>query len=113
MVYVALSLIHRQRIDVVCLEAIDDPHSSEPGFDVYSIPDALDPEAPQDGTFFLNGVSHMCTRASGFDVVRCADPRTRAALHAPTSKNWSSSINYPFENSEDNFVTREYLHCAR
>ena len=25
------------------------------GFDVYSIPDALNPEPPQDGLFFMNG----------------------------------------------------------
>ncbi|KAI8996599.1 alpha/beta-hydrolase [Trametes punicea] len=48
------------------------------GFDVYQIPDALDPEANMDASIFLN------------------DPRTRAALHAPTSKNWTESIFYPF-----------------
>ncbi|KAF8576822.1 alpha/beta-hydrolase [Ramaria rubella] len=67
--------------------SVDDPHNTEPGFDVYSIPDALDPEAPQDASFFLN------------------HPDTRAALHAPTSKNWSESINYPFENNLTNFNT--------
>ncbi|KAF8521294.1 alpha/beta-hydrolase [Gautieria morchelliformis] len=67
--------------------SINDSTSTDPGFDVYDIPDALDPEAPQNGTFFLN------------------DPATRAALHAPTSKNWSSSFNYPFENNETNFLT--------
>ncbi|KAI0675833.1 alpha/beta-hydrolase [Trametes maxima] len=47
-------------------------------FPVYQIPDGLDPEANMDPTFFLN------------------DPKTRAALHAPTSKNWTGSIFYPF-----------------
>ncbi|EKM50681.1 uncharacterized protein PHACADRAFT_264079 [Phanerochaete carnosa HHB-10118-sp] len=53
----------------------------ENGFDVYQIPDALDPEAPMDGSVFLN------------------DNSTRAAIHAPTSKDWQESINYPFNNS--------------
>ncbi|KAI0083348.1 Alpha/Beta hydrolase protein [Irpex rosettiformis] len=48
------------------------------GFDVYNVPDALDPEAPMDASVFLN------------------DNRTRTAIHAPTSKNWQSSINYNF-----------------
>ncbi|KAI0664279.1 alpha/beta-hydrolase [Cubamyces menziesii] len=48
------------------------------GFDVYQIPDALDPESPIDGTGFFN------------------DPQTRAAIHAPTSKDWVGSIVYPF-----------------
>ncbi|KAI0344358.1 alpha/beta-hydrolase [Trametopsis cervina] len=48
------------------------------GFDVYDVPDALDPEAPQDGSVFLN------------------DKRTRTAIHAPTSKDWEESINYIF-----------------
>ncbi|KAH9893408.1 alpha/beta-hydrolase [Cubamyces lactineus] len=48
------------------------------GFDVYQIPDALDPESPIDGSGFFN------------------DPQTRAAIHAPTSKDWTGSIPYPF-----------------
>ncbi|KAI8996603.1 alpha/beta-hydrolase [Trametes punicea] len=48
------------------------------GFDVYQIPDALDPESPIDGSAFFN------------------DPQMRAGLHAPTSKDWTSSIIYPF-----------------
>ncbi|KIJ35084.1 hypothetical protein M422DRAFT_233049 [Sphaerobolus stellatus SS14] len=57
--------------------------SDDAGFDVYSIPDALNPEAPQDGLLFMN------------------DPKTRAALHAPTSKDWTSSLPYPFGNDPD------------
>ncbi|OJT09780.1 Vitellogenic carboxypeptidase [Trametes pubescens] len=53
-------------------------HDNFNGFDVYQVPDALDPEANMDASFFLN------------------DPKTRAALHAPTSKNWTGSIFYPF-----------------
>ncbi|CDO69772.1 hypothetical protein BN946_scf184766.g17 [Trametes cinnabarina] len=48
------------------------------GFDVYQIPDALDPESPIDGSSFFN------------------DPQARAALHAPTSKAWAGGIPYPF-----------------
>ncbi|KAI0753313.1 alpha/beta-hydrolase [Daedaleopsis nitida] len=51
---------------------------SNGGFDVYDIPDATHPEPPRDAGPFLNS-------AAG-----------RAVLHAPTSKNWSSSFNYPF-----------------
>ncbi|KZV83424.1 alpha/beta-hydrolase [Exidia glandulosa HHB12029] len=51
---------------------------SEGDFDVYEIPDALGPETPQNGAVFMN------------------DDATRAALHAPTSKNWTSSFRYPF-----------------
>ncbi|KAH8075870.1 alpha/beta-hydrolase [Cristinia sonorae] len=46
--------------------------------DVYNIPDALSPEAPMEARFFFNNAS------------------ARAALHAPTSKNWTSSVNYRF-----------------
>ncbi|KAI0629365.1 alpha/beta-hydrolase [Trametes polyzona] len=53
-------------------------HDNRNGFDVYQIQDALDPEANMDASFFFN------------------DPKTRAALHAPTSKNWRGSIFYPF-----------------
>jgi len=35
------------------------------------------------------------------------DPATRAALHAPTSKNWTQSFNYPFENNRRNAQNRE------
>ncbi|KII85865.1 hypothetical protein PLICRDRAFT_44287 [Plicaturopsis crispa FD-325 SS-3] len=51
-------------------------------FDVYDIPDALSPEAPMDPSVFLN------------------DNRTRAALHAPTSKDWIESINYLFDGPD-------------
>ncbi|KAF7334471.1 Alpha/beta-hydrolase [Mycena venus] len=46
--------------------------------DVYDIPDALNPEVPSDPTVFMN------------------DNRTRAALHAPTSKDWLESFDFPF-----------------
>ncbi|KAJ6629342.1 alpha/beta-hydrolase [Mycena sp. CBHHK59/15] len=51
---------------------------TEGGFDVYDLPDALNPEVPSDPSVFLN------------------DNRTRAALHAPTSKDWAEEFNYPF-----------------
>ncbi|KAJ3865848.1 alpha beta-hydrolase [Lentinula novae-zelandiae] len=47
-------------------------------FDVYNIPDALDPEVPIDASVFLN------------------DNRTRAAIHAPTSKDWVLDFDFPF-----------------
>ncbi|KAJ3559619.1 hypothetical protein NM688_g231 [Phlebia brevispora] len=53
------------------------------GLDVYNIPDGLDPEAPMDASVFLN------------------NNVTRTAIHAPTSKDWISSVfPYPF-NSPD------------
>lgn len=51
--------------------------------DFYDIPDATNPEPPSDAVPFFNN-----------DVVR-------AALHAPTSKNWSSHIEYPFGSVYD------------
>ncbi|KAJ7479829.1 alpha/beta-hydrolase [Mycena latifolia] len=48
------------------------------GFDVYDIPDGLNPEVPSDPT------------------VAFIDNETRAALHAPTSKNWIQSFRFPF-----------------
>ncbi|KAI0333871.1 alpha/beta-hydrolase [Cubamyces sp. BRFM 1775] len=54
-------------------------HDDYFGFDVYQITDGLNPHPSMaDATSFFN------------------DPRTRAALHAPTSKNWSEAISYPF-----------------
>ncbi|KAJ7278049.1 alpha/beta-hydrolase [Mycena rebaudengoi] len=50
---------------------------------VDNLPDALEPEVPSDPTFFLN------------------DYRTRAALHAPTSKDWGRSFDFPFGGSPD------------
>ncbi|KAF7361135.1 Alpha/beta-hydrolase [Mycena sanguinolenta] len=46
--------------------------------DLYDIPDALNPEVPSDPTAFMN------------------DNRTRTALHAPTSKNWTDLFEFPF-----------------
>ncbi|KAI0372398.1 alpha/beta-hydrolase [Pilatotrama ljubarskyi] len=60
------------------------------GFDVYDIPDATHPEPSMNAAPFLN------------------DPRTRAALHAPTSKNWSSSFNYPFGSVYDKSIGNEH-----
>lgn len=49
-------------------------------FDYYDIPDArgLDISTVGDGSFFMN------------------DPRTRTALHAPTSKDWVMTFIYVF-----------------
>lgn len=71
------------------------------GFDIYQIPDALDPEAPMDAGVFLNSKPFF----DCYDIqsIRhphthfCPDDKVRAAIHAPTSKNWIGSIdNYPF-----------------
>ncbi|KAI0831822.1 Alpha/Beta hydrolase protein [Trametes gibbosa] len=48
------------------------------GFDVYQVSDALAPETPIDGSEFYNNA------------------KARAALHAPTSKDWAGSVFYPF-----------------
>ncbi|EIN03589.1 alpha/beta-hydrolase [Punctularia strigosozonata HHB-11173 SS5] len=66
------------------------PWNLTQGFDVYDIPDALNPEVPMDPSVFFN------------------DPKTVAALHAPTSKEWtfffSGNVGYPFGG---NFVDPE------
>ncbi|KAG9311823.1 Alpha/Beta hydrolase protein [Chiua virens] len=54
------------------------PWSSGEEFDVYSIPDALSPEAPRPASVFLN------------------DNRTRAAIHAPVGKLWQEVANLVF-----------------
>lgn len=33
-------------------------------------------------------------------MILCPDPQTRAAIHAPTSQNWTEVISYPFGNSK-------------
>ena len=43
--------------------AIGDSFQTESGFDVYDIPDALNPEAPQNGSFFMNGME-ICPPSS-------------------------------------------------
>ena len=48
--------------------------------DVLIVLEALSPEVALDPSVFLN------------------DPRVRAALHAPLSKNWTQSFTYPFGN---------------
>ncbi|KAI9065255.1 alpha/beta-hydrolase [Trametes sanguinea] len=53
-------------------------HDAINGYDFYQVPDALDPKANMNATAFFN------------------DNKTRAALHAPTSKNWQSFTFYPF-----------------
>ena len=60
------------------------------GFDVYDVPDATHPEPDLDAGPFLNSAS------------------VRAALHAPTSKNWSSSFNYPFGSVYNKSIGNEH-----
>ena len=60
------------------------PEDSRVNF--YDIPDATNPEPPRDAVPFFNN-----------DIVR-------EALHAPTSKNWSSHFVYPFGSVYDRAV---------
>ena len=68
----------------------------ENGFDVYQIPDALDPEAAMDASVWLNGESEVIIVYVYAHARYLIDNRTRTAIHAPTSKDWAESINYPF-----------------
>ncbi|EIW53484.1 alpha/beta-hydrolase [Trametes versicolor FP-101664 SS1] len=54
-------------------------------FDTFDIPDATHPEPVLDPSTVLN------------------DPLTRAALHAPTSKDWSSTFDYPWGSVSGRF----------
>ncbi|THU97262.1 alpha/beta-hydrolase [Dendrothele bispora CBS 962.96] len=58
------------------------PWSGFTGFDVYDIPDALNPEVPADPTVFLN------------------DNTTRQSLHAP-DKIWEEIFEFPYGNSTE------------
>jgi carboxypeptidase D len=72
-VFSALLCISSQRTFVL------GPSKADGGeFDVYNIPDALNPEVPMDASVFLN------------------DNRTRTAIHAPTSKDWVLDFDFPF-----------------
>lgn len=53
-------------------------------FNVYDIPDALNPQIAADASVFLN------------------DNRTRTAFHAPISKDWAMNFNYVFGNPDGN-----------
>ncbi|KAI5120253.1 hypothetical protein M0805_004589 [Coniferiporia weirii] len=64
-------------------ETIDPVTNDYAPYNPYDLPDARKPAPALDPTTFLN------------------DDVTRAALHAPTSKNWSLITNYPFNNTLD------------
>jgi hypothetical protein len=57
-------------------------------FDYYNIPDALSPEAAMDASVFLNGSYDSWNYWVMLTDVHSSDASTRAALHAPTSKDW-------------------------
>ncbi|KAK7001471.1 Alpha/beta-hydrolase [Favolaschia claudopus] len=59
-------------------------------FDVYDIPDATNPEPFKNASTFFN------------------DNRTRAALHAPTSKDWIRNFNYPFGSVHNRSIGNQY-----
>ena len=59
-------------------------------FDVYDIPDGTNPEPFKNASAFFN------------------DERTRAALHAPTSKDWIRNFNYPFGSTYNSAGGNQY-----
>ncbi|TBU46827.1 alpha/beta-hydrolase [Dichomitus squalens] len=59
-------------------------------FDVYDIPDATNPEPFKNASSFFN------------------DDATRAALHAPTSKDWIRNFNYPFGSTYNSTGGNQY-----
>lgn len=63
---------------------------------VYNVPDALSPEAPMEANFFFNSECMLPAIFASVHNHVHVDATARAALHAPTSKNWSSSVNYRF-----------------
>ena len=68
---------------------------------IYNLEDARAPPLALNPSIFLNG-SHPfdhVQRNSDWLNVWTIDDRTRAALHAPTSKNWSLQFTYPFNSS--------------
>lgn len=65
-------------------------HTANGGFDVYDIPDGTNPEPFKNASSFFN------------------DNRTRAALHAPTSKDWVRNFNYPFGSVHDRSRGNQY-----
>ncbi|KAK7685713.1 hypothetical protein QCA50_011057 [Cerrena zonata] len=69
------------------------PWNASGDINIYFVPDALNPERPLDGTVFLN------------------DNTTRAAIHAPTSKDWSPGLSgsgYPFGGPDGTDPSPEY-----
>ncbi|RDX43821.1 alpha/beta-hydrolase [Lentinus brumalis] len=59
-------------------------------FDVYDVPDGTNPEPFKNASDFFN------------------DNRTRAALHAPTSKDWIRNFNYPFGSVHNRSQGNQY-----
>ena len=86
----SLSLGVRNFAPVLLSKVLTHPVTANGGVDVYDIPDATNPEPPADAAPFLNSAA------------------VRAALHAPTSKNWSSSFNYPFGSVYNKSIGNEH-----
>lgn len=62
---------------------------------VYDLPDALDPKIPLDGNYFFNGVFLAGALLLPKEPDRVfIDAQTVAALHAPTSKQWTDEMDY-------------------
>ena len=78
-------------------------------FQVYDIPDALNPLVTTDASVFLNGTMSIVSTVQPNG--RLSDNRTRAAFHAPTSKDWAMNFNYVFGNPDGNseFVGWRYI----
>lgn len=68
-------------------------------FDYYYVRDALSPKVSQDVSGFFNGKLWIFLKFSFRKP--SVDPRTVAILHAPQSRPWVPSIDYPFGNVED------------
>lgn len=64
---------------------------------VYDVPDATNPEPARDASVFLNGMIDNVLASVNF-LTSFLDARTRAALHAPTSKDWTLSFQFVFGN---------------
>lgn len=79
---------------------------------MYDIPDGTHPEPPLNARPFFNGSPIHFVKVTCL-LIFVLDDRTRAAIHAPTSKNWSSSFSYPFGNVHNRCkLTGHYMPCV-
>lgn len=69
-------------------------HEFGVGFDFYDVTDALQPQAAMDAAVFLNSALYCYPLLH--DTQKFLDDAVRAAIHAPTSKDWQETVAYPF-----------------
>ena len=69
----------------------------------YFVPDALNPGILPDPGVFLNGMADFELREA-LQLIHISDNRVLRAIHAPTSKNYSAQMDYPFGST---YVARE------